>query len=168
MRWDRRLSRAATLGALPIALWAAIPAIQWCPNGAEVMIECLVLDPDPALAAVCTSSCDPRACSPAPNACATTAEGPACGSACDDAPSPVESPPASGSAFCLDDPSGGNGVRPMPLEVDQPDTPAITLAAIVTPEPPPAHRMRASETQARPPTESHRPLPPARAPPSFS
>jgi hypothetical protein len=166
--------------AVPLAFWSALPTVRWClPSVDSIRVACVV----PCVVGTeCPSgACDGNACAaePAPDvACAESA----CGeNACDagEPEVPGTSLPAEpcaeattfpcGLAFCLDGPTGGDGV---PAQAPaQPDPPSITAAvlsaALDAPEAParrgwllefseenPAHASRASSHQARAPPAS--------------
>src|SRR5437762_14157000 len=132
--------RMAPLFALTLALWAAYPAIQWCPAGwGHFKLECFV--GPMRFAERCGSDC--AHCSQCPLA-----------------------PPAGRDrAYCLSDPNGGPGLRPMPPRLLGPTlSPVAILVALADLAPPTAIRRSLPRETARPPTSVWTALPPVRGP----
>jgi hypothetical protein len=161
--------------ALPFALWSAVPAVAWCPS------ECDRIDPE------CLARCEivssPETCGSFDSQCdgmsPAESERDACGvesatsmcplAACPNRDDPgASSPCPHGRAYCLDDPNGGAGVRPIAPRV----LPGWTMVAVLTAsldlDAPARGPHAAPEADARPPTRAWRILPPTRAPPRGS
>ena len=168
MRAHRSVTQRLATGALPIALWAALPLVQWCPPCDLRAADCPL---GAALAAPVTH--DPLAsdCAP-PGACARRS---AQADACAGLPvCPVASMaqhgrhhrPGQGGTFCVSAPNGGAGVRPHAPRLDSPIAlPAIAAAEIQVPLPRVAMRFT-PEAAARPPTRAAWRPPPVRGPPT--
>ena len=89
----RRPARITAAWNVAIALWSAVPGIQWCSvSWAEVTDECLVS------CATAEAFAPEAGCGPCP------AEGAACDADTE--------PRASERAFCLHGPVGGSGISP--------------------------------------------------------
>lgn len=133
----------APLFALTLALWAAFPAVQWCPAGwGHFRVECFV--GPMRLEERCGAEC--AHCSQCPLA-----------------PAPADHD----RAYCLSDPNGGPGLRPLSPRLVGPSlTPAaIAVAATIVPQPVAIRRTLPRET-ARPPTPFWISIAPVRGPPS--
>lgn len=127
MRPPPRPPRWPSALILPLALWSAVPRLEWCPIGwAEVRPDCFAAcagDADPARceAGRAQPPCDPG-CTPSVRAA--------------EPPSPLDSAPADaypgGRAYCLGGPSGGDGLLPF-----TPDAPnASEFVAVLPPAAP--------------------------------
>ena len=135
MKRGGRTSRWATALALPLALWSAVPGVQWCPLGwAEVTPACVVACVSPAaILDVGTRGCCERSCPTSQSSCAVDASdacpiqaGPfACGSETSES-APDDRYPG-GRAYCLGGPSGGHGLAPGTLEAPDASGPAAVL-----------------------------------------
>jgi len=137
MRRGGRTSRWASVLALPLALWSAVPGVQWCPLGwAEVRPECFASCTSPAaILDVGTRGCCERSCTTLPTSCAGDAS-----DACPIQAGPFECGPGApesapddrypgGRAYCLGGPSGGDGLAPGTLEAYDASGPAAVLPA---------------------------------------
>lgn len=174
MRSLSGIRRLTALAALPLALWAALPTVRWCGVGrAEVQVACFlpcivgVGEPDGSgceAGGACGAMADAGDAS-----CAATEDATGCptsdAGACDESAAlPC------GLTFCLDGPTGGDGV-PADGRASVPEPPsvftAILIAALAAPEAPsrwigtpsadespPANPSRASFHQARAPPAS--------------
>jgi hypothetical protein len=150
--------------ALPLALWSAVPGVQWCPVGwAEVSLECFAEctierpTEDKACSAVAESS--PAACDGSARGC--TAGVAECGLAPCGADDSGE--PPGGRAYCLSGPLGGDGIPPVPLDASPPlaTLPVSDWSGAPAEE---AERPAVREV-ARPPTPATGAVPRIRAPP---
>jgi hypothetical protein len=133
---------SASFLALSLALWAAFPSVQWCPAGwGHFKIECFV--GPMRLAETCS-----------------TAHGTMCCRSC--APRSADE----SRAYCLSDPNGGLGLRPLPPRLHAP-APAVlaVLVAVASMPSPVAIRRAVPRETARPPTDVWIALPPVRGPP---
>jgi hypothetical protein len=159
--------------ALPVALWAAIPAIRWCPPGWQQACAAAILR--------CSAMNAPAACPRAANGCPLAAAGSSAmvndgcpeASRCPMAPATPATAPSrrepfpAGGAFCVGDPNGGAALRAHAPQLE----PASSLPAIV-----PDSRIGPGATTladaipqlaSRPPPRPWLRRPPARAPPSL-
>jgi hypothetical protein len=174
MRNGRRISRGATFSALPIALWATIPAITWCPVGwDQVRPECFIEQVATARAsaphamscegasALRTLECPGSACLGGDGALAATC--PLSTPCADESPASPDGP----RAYCLSEPNGGSGLRSIAPDLPPNALQPALVGAQLVPEPPLcAYARLAVEPEARPPTHAWALLPPARAPPA--
>ena len=140
----RRPPRTPLFWSALLALWSAVPAIEWCSvSWAEVTDECIV-------SCAVAEGQSPIARGTCP------ADGSPCG----------PEPRASERAFCLHGPVGGSGVSPASV-LDDIDAP---LAALMVEEPPtsppttPAAAIAVDVDVGEQPARGERP--PVRAPPS--
>jgi hypothetical protein len=170
-------SRLLVMWALPLALWAALPAVRWCPPGwkqacAAALMRCSAMQPPAACRGVadgCPLASDAKAAgnsAVAHDACPI-------GAACPMAPAPPRAAPARGEpfpiggAFCVGDPNGGAGLRAEAPRV-QPVThllavlPDLQLDRRAVPQ-----AAAVPQLSSRPPPRAWRRRPPARAPPSL-
>jgi hypothetical protein len=169
-------SRLFVMWALPLALWAALPAVRWCPPGwkqacAAALLRCSAIHAPAAcrgavegcpLATAGPSAAAHDAC-PAASACPMAPMAPASPRT---APSPHE-PFPTGGAFCVGDPNGGAGLRAQAPRL-RPVTSLLAilpdirsdLRAVTRLEPIP-------QLASRPPPRARLRCPPARAPPSL-
>lgn len=180
---------------LPLATFAALPAVRWCAldwQSGPACFDGLAYDPmtmDAAAAAlppaavqhparVSLGSAQPMC---AAGACPSGAAGcplAACrletGRAAAHAPAgaPLPRAPASphrarhGRAFCVTDPNGGTALRPHPPQLrTHVALPAIAVAGDACVCPAQQFRRLPPQLAARPPTRSHDRLPPVRGPP---
>lgn len=133
MRPHPGIRYATALLGIPISLWSALPTVRWCsPGWSEVRVECLlpcaagVVDAD----AACGSAESCEAASECPASCAGTGSAaavPATESSCaDDARFPC------GLAFCVDGPTGGDGLPAEGLA----SAPPTASAPAILPAPP--------------------------------
>ena len=101
-----RSSRWSSVLTLPLALWSAVPGVQWCPLGwAEVRPECFATCASPAQVVVAGSDgCCERACDAVPERRATPCPDEAACATDGEADYP------GGRAYCLAGPSGGDGL----------------------------------------------------------
>ena len=149
MRTDSRPSRQVALFALPLALWAAVPTLQFCSiRWDQVRPEC-----------VRACATEDRACAavPADRACGAgcTTSAPACGEAC-----------APHRAYCPGGPNGGAGVRPHPPRLrDLTPVPTVFAAAHELASPPREVRRVIPQLAVRPPPRFWITRPPVRGPP---
>ena len=137
MKLGARTSRWASALALPLAVWSAVPGVQWCPLGwTEVSPACYVACVSPAaILDVGTRGCCERSCPSSQTSCAGGAlddcpiqAGPfACGPGASDYAPDNRYP--GGRAYCLGGPSGGNGLAPGTLEAPDASGPAAVLPA---------------------------------------
>jgi len=135
MKRGVRTSWSATALALPLALWSAVPGVQWCPLGwAEVTPACVVACVSPAaILDVGTRGCCERSCPTsqgsravdASDACPIQAGPFACGPGASET-APDDRYPG-GRAYCLGGPSGGDGLAPGILEAPDASVPAAVL-----------------------------------------
>ena len=146
--------------ALPLALWSAVPGVQWCQVGwAEVSLECF---------AECSIE-GPDGSAGGAGACADAARGcPAGVAACGLEPCGADAEtadgPPGGRAYCLSGPAGGDGITPVPLDASPPVAflPASDWGRAPAEEAePPAVR-----TEPRPPPPATLAVPRIRAPPA--
>ena len=169
MRPGSRLRRLFVLGALPMALWAALPAVQWCPlDWQEACIAALLQCPSSEAQAACEAG---GAC-PLIKADPPSTAGDICGSpeACpmaraESSPRPERDPAK--RTYCVGAPNGGAGLRAHGAEF----RPIVDLVAIV---PGAAFAQRAvalaevvPQRTSRAPPGPWLTQPPARAPPSL-
>ena len=172
MRTGSQSRRLFVIWVLPLALWAALPAVRWCPPGWKQACAAALLR--------CTSMQVPAACNRSiddcPLAAADKAEAPhdACpaGAGCPTAKATPRTTPShgdpfpTGGAFCIGDPNGGPGLGAKAPQLH----PAANLLAIVPDAGigPPAELLAAPAPQcaSRPPPRPWLRRPPARAPPS--
>lgn len=145
--------------ALPIALWSAVPGVQWCAVGwadvsLECFAECTVERPDCSAgeAAACDGSAlgclaGVAACGLEP--CASDAE-------------PAEAP-AGGRAYCLSGPAGGDAIPTVPPDASPPL--AILPASGWAVRPVSDAGQPLAQATARPPRPSSGAVPRIRAPP---
>lgn len=169
--------------ALPLALWAAVPEVRWCPLDLQACAAAFAgTAATPVLpAAACaeaareaTRACDETAGCPAARTTARSASDESCANAagCPLARAVASTPVAPrsqpfGRMFCVGDPNGGAGTLasavyvPAPLDafVLTPElelsAPAVLLARVVP------------QLAGRPPPEPWLRRPPARAPPAL-
>lgn len=139
---------SATFLALSLALWAAFPSVRWCPTGwGQFKIECFV---GPMRLAESAGSCGRSS---------MCGDGSMCGHGC-----PLRS--AESRAYCLSDPNGGPGLRPLAPRLHAPSlTPLALVIAATLEAPPPVFRRALPCETARPPTDVWIALPPVRGPP---
>lgn len=162
MRRPNSLSGWLRALALPLALWSAIPGVQWCQVGwAEVSLECFaecsIERPDRSVG----EACAPAVCDGSARGC--PAGMPACGLApCGSATEPSEAPPA-GRAYCLSGPAGGDAIPPVPLDASPPL--AILPAAGWAAMPATVAWHPLAQATARPPRPAGGAVPRIRAPP---
>jgi len=173
MRNSSRSRRLFVMCALPLALWAALPAVRWCPPGwrqacAAALIRCSTMQ--------VPAACDhPVAGCPLAATARSTAPHASCptGSPCPVAPAAPPSTPSrrdpfpAGGAFCVGDPNGGAALRAHGPRLE----PATSLLAIV-PDPGTSPRVLTlavpiPQLASRPPPRAWLRRPPARAPPSI-
>jgi len=173
MRAHRRVTQRLAMGALPIALWAALPLVQWCPRDLRAGgVDCLLVAALPApithrphASAVAPSSgCERRAARA--DDCVGEAACPLASHEHDGQDGRHQEYPCQGGTFCVSAPNGGAGVRPHSPRVDSPIAlPAIAAAEIQVPLPRVAMRFT-PEAAARPPTRAAWRPPPVRGPPT--
>jgi hypothetical protein len=173
MRTGSQSRRLSVMWVLPLALWAALPAVRWCPPGwkqvcAAALLRCAAMQP-------------PAACDGATEACPLAQAGKsavphdACppGSSCPMADGAQRTAPSdhlpfpTGGAFCVGDPNGGPGLGAPSTQLH----PAQNLLAIIpdTGIEPRAATLAEPDPQraSRPPPRPWLRRPPARAPPSL-
>jgi len=161
--------------ALPLALWAAVPAVRWCPLSwqevcATALLRCSAASTPAeceAAAAHCPLAREPHAdraegsdepCSEAmdcPMAHATPHTSP-----------PHREPNSSHRAYCLGESNGGAGLTSFAPRV-HPATPVV--AVVPAPQPlarPSSLAQREPQLASRPPPRAWLTQPPARAPPA--
>jgi len=174
-------SRLFVTWALPLALWAALPAVRWCPPGwkqacAAALMRCSAMQPPAACRGVADGCPLASAGNADGNAAGTAAAArDACptSSACPMAPAPPRAAPArgdpfpSGGAFCVGDPNGGAGLRAQaprlrPVTSVLAVLPDLQLDRRAVPQAEPVPQL-----SSRPPPRAWRRRPPARAPPSL-
>src|SRR5688572_11740403 len=96
--------------ALPLALWSSLPTVRWCTEGwNQVQVACFL----PCVAGIADANAQ---CEAEPT-CDGSSTCDAAGTACDDASNSASDPPCEdgaefpcGLAYCLDGPTGGDGV----------------------------------------------------------
>lgn len=150
--------------ALPLALWSAIPGVQWCSVGwADVRLECFAEcsierseDPGSPCPAGAGGSCGVEA-QGCPAGLAECALGP-----CNADGGSSEGLPG-GRAYCLSGPTGGDAVPPVPLDAAPPL--AIVPSADWDETPADGVERPIERTVARPPTPAIGAVPRIRAPP---
>ena len=139
-----RMPRFAALWAMPLALWTALPAIQWCPAGwsqvcAQKMIACSAM-PD------AESKCSGGHCPLM-------------------ADTPRHERTSSSRAYCLAGPNGGAAEFQRDVRLHAPVLAAgVPVGASVAI--PRATAWRTPALQSRPPPGVRQLLPPVRGPPS--
>ena len=168
-----RSRKVLVICALPLALWAALPAVRWCPLGwtqacAVALLRCSAMQ-SPA-------ACDPAGdrcpvadakCAPATHeACAPGSECPFAATAEKAAPSRHEAS-RSARVYCAGDPNGGAGVLAQSLVVH-----SATQLHVIVPAPHLDVRLESvagvvPQLASRPPPRAWLRQPPARAPPSL-
>jgi len=145
----RVMLRAWALVGLPLALFSASPSVQWCSGPWPVLTEeqfaaCLASEFTGCTAEVdcalpsCESSNASVSCPP-PLACEDAIpaqEAEPCGEPGPGDRAPSAAPEAA-RAFCLGNPAGGFGLRPVPDDSAGPDAglPVATLASLEEPAP---------------------------------
>ena len=144
MRLTRRTPRFAATWALPLALWTALPAIQWCPTGWDQVCAQMLL-----------------VCSAVPNASSQCSE-----SECPLMGHAAERESSESRAYCLDGPNGGAADVHAGIRLHAPERLAAEIVPTVTLPPPVGVARRAETRSPRPPPRAWPPVPPARAPPS--
>jgi hypothetical protein len=184
----------AVLG-LPLALWAAIPAVQWCAAGTDLAnAACFVGSGATAEAAVVLQTSAPAraAARVAPRRVHAAASHASCagGANCpyasctnatparpmarDALPAAVAHPrtakpetaPRRARTFCLTDPNGGVGVRPHPPQLRTHTVlPAIAVSGDACAASFDEGERVAPDREARPPTHRAEQHPPVRGPP---
>jgi hypothetical protein len=174
MNGGGRTSRWASALALPLALWSAVPGVQWCPLGwAEVSPACYVACVSPAaILDVGTKRCCERSCPASQGHCAADASdscpvqaGPfACGPDAPDS-APADRYPG-GRAYCLGGPSGGDGLAPGTLEAPDASGPGAALPAEAAVARPGSVACPVVAALTRPPPSPIGAVPRGRAPPS--
>ena len=208
MLTGRRVGRWITICAVPLGLWAALPAVQWCPVGwdrvsVQAMLRCTAI---PGAAARCVTSVAARCAAPSTDGDGDRAVAGGCGgedscpfdraraardpapvasghpacvdeqacpmAACAATPHPSsQEPPAShprrGRAFCLNGPNGGRGVHGHAGGLYPPHVAPAVTAPVTGDLRADTSTPRGEWQDERPPPESPRSLPPARAPPAL-
>jgi hypothetical protein len=186
MRTGSRPLRMVAILAAPLALWAALPALQFCHFGwDQLQPECVLamsIDVAPAPNAT-ESTCDTH-----PNGDTSEPAGTPCSAStgCPFAPenqrstavslthcarvdedARASSPaPHRGRAYCLGGPNGGTGVRPRPPRlIVGPAPPSILIASTAIANPPREIRRIAPQLAVRPPPRIWITRPPVRGPP---
>ena len=163
-----RSSRWPSALILPVALWSAVPGVQWCPLGwAEVPPECFVACVSPATIlnvgspGCCEESCGAVASCPPRETCGAEESGPLEGTN-PDAPYP------GGRAFCLSGPSGGEGVpRGAEVAPDSPGRVAVLPPVILGADLPKRSTFPVVGALPHPPPAPTGAVPRGRAPPGF-
>jgi hypothetical protein len=158
--------------ALPLALWAAVPAVRWCPLGwqdvcATALLRCsAAYTPADCEAAAghCPLAREPRAaCSN--EECPEAASCPLAHASSNTA-SPQRDAFPNGRAYCLGDPNGGAGLTSLSPHV--PPSPHVVAVMPAAPAGPrfTASARRVPQLASRPPPRAWLTQPPARAPPA--
>ncbi len=161
MRTDSRPSRLMGRFALPLALWAAVPTLQFCRVAwDETRPECLEGVPAAEVEIVRHAMAPPcaAACPSADRSCAA-----ACPS--DETGTCPARPPAH-RTYCPGGPNGGAGVRPHAPEIRvQAPEPILFAAAGEVISPPRAIQRVVTQLAVRPPPRLWITCPPVRGPP---
>jgi len=173
MKRSGRTSGWAGALALPLALWSAVPGVQWCPLGwAEVTPACALACVSPAaILDVGSGGCCERSCPTSQAPCATgdsdscpIQAGPsACGTETSD--SVPDDPYPGGRAYCLGGPSGGDGLAPGTLEAPDASGPAAVPPPETDIARPAPGACRVAAALAHPPPSPVGANPRSRAPP---
>ena len=166
MLMSSRSRRMFVVWALPLAVWAAVPPVRWCPLGWQQACATALLR--------CSAAASPIACESAAGRCplADAQRAPVSHGACAAGAGCLLAPPTptaahesthSGRTYCAGDPNGGAGVlaqsphvhpaSSLPAIVPAPDL-ALQLVAVATLGP---------ERASRPPPRPWSRRPPARA-----
>jgi hypothetical protein len=182
-----RSRRASVLWVLPVALWAAVPAVQWCPFGWSR--ACAAPFPRCPNVAAATATCGmpaAAACGADAGTCMAAwagepdgraaANGEPDARAADPAPScPLMTARLAREAgrgtrpvraFCLGDPNGGAGMRTHAPAFGHEMGPAVGAVVASLAAPPRLVTSPVPQRASRPPEHPWSRRPPARAPPS--
>jgi hypothetical protein len=149
--------------ALPLALWSAVPGVQWCPVGwADVGLECFAecSIERPTGSGGC-GAVGAQACAGAARGCPAGMA--ACGLEPCGADAGTADGPPGGRAYCLSGPAGGDGIPPVPLDSAPPI--AILPASDWGGVPAEETERPAVRAEARPPAPATLAVPRIRAPP---
>ena len=170
MRMVRRISRAAAMAALPFALWAAIPSIQWCPLRwdqlrLETFLRCTASGgaPSAGCRTANADACERASRSRTPTACVAHV---ACPFAARLPRDPDSHQADHGRASCLAGLNGGTALRAAAPRLDPaPPVTPIAETRLDAARQAPRFANFVPVARARPPTEGRHWLPPPRAPP---
>lgn len=147
----RPSSRFVALLALPLALFAAMPSVQWCsgpwvPLTDEQFAACLASEFTGCTATVACSL----------PSCGASTESPSSDPAAADAP----------RAFCVGSPAGGFGLRPTPGDASSPHAAYVDGAAVALSLPSCVRGERIATPDTEPFPDPRLPTAPIRGPPS--